>query len=145
VTRLLALLVALSVALIVAVAYAVVIIPDHDSIPGNTLTAAPMATAGEPFLTVAEGVFEAPVPTEVDAYQSLTVPADCSFTPPSPQTFRIWADGLEEIRAEWLVTCSAGSHELTATLSIAPANPHVFDPDPTNNSMSDSLTVVVGG
>ena len=145
--RVVALLAALSVALIVGVAYAVVIIPSRSEITGNTLTAASVATTGDPFVVDAVGVFASPVELDSEATQTLTLPAACSTTSPLSQPFAIAAIVGENTvpTATWSVTCPAGEWVLSATVTVEITDPAYFDSNPDNDSMTGSITVVVEG
>lgn len=144
-------LMAAAVATGAVIALAVVVIPDSDTIPGNELTAASVAVVGVPFDLTATTTMHnlGPYgPVDVDTTAALTLPPDCTTTSANPQTVEdtLLAVGEEtELAVTWTaVTCSAaGVHDFAAVATVAVDHPYVTDPDPTNNSLSGSTSIVV--
>ncbi len=136
--RELSLAVAFLTALLVAVAYAVVVIPDSDSIPGNVLTASGGTVAVDtPFVLTVSMAANSDAATTAET--TLTAPGDCTVEE-GPQPIAI-PTGQSTFGVTWTIECSGlGEHSLTSSLTLIPA-PHIADPDDTNNSLTTIINV----
>jgi hypothetical protein len=86
-------------------------------------------------------------PAHVEIAYDIDVPADCTPTLTSaPATVDLDASVTTSIFEYWHITCTdASDHTFTFSNSVDVAETHVRDPDGTNNSGSDSVTVPVIG
>jgi hypothetical protein len=87
-------------------------------------------------------------PVEVSISPSASAPADCTATPapgnPASATLPVNVDTV--VDESWTIHCGkASSHTFSFNDAIAVTNPHVTDPDPTNNSAQTTLTVAAIG
>lgn len=133
-------------ALLVSVAYSTVIVPDSDTITGNTLTVAGgIATVDQPFDIEVSGTVAwtgDDVVVPVDLLVTLTPPTDCG--PPQTVTLPRQLVTTLAFSTTFALTCSAiGPHVIGADLLLVVTSPFITDTNPDNNTASDSLTMVV--
>jgi len=87
-------------------------------------------------------------PVDVSISPSASAPADCTATPatgnPTSATLPVNVDTV--VDESWTIHCSKpSSHTFSFSDAIAVTNPHITDPNTTNNSAQTSLTVTAIG